>query len=52
MVISREMLATELLRLVDFGKALGIDLSGVQQEIEERLKILKVRDDLGFAPLH
>lgn len=46
------MLATELSRLMEFGAALGIDLSGIQKDIEEKLRVLGVRDDLGFAPLN
>lgn len=44
------MMETELLRLMNFGKELGLDLSGVEKEVREQLRIMEVRDDLGLAP--
>lgn len=50
--ISREMLKNELLRLLEFRKALGIDLKDVEGEVLERLQVMETRDDLGFTPLN
>lgn len=33
---------------MDFGKALGLDLSRNENEIREKLQIMETRDDLGF----
>lgn len=51
-VLSKEMLKAELLRILQFGKALGVDLSGVEGKLLERLQVLETRADLGFTPLN
>lgn len=35
---------------MEFGRAMGIDLTGFEEQIRDKLRELEVRDDLGFDP--
>lgn len=43
-VTSKEMVLPEVQRLMGFGKKLGIDLTGIESEIREKLQIMETRD--------
>lgn len=42
----------ELLRLMEFAKTLGIDLTVVETEVMEKLRVMEIRDNLRFAPFN